>query len=201
LQAVGVAGLMTLLVINLPTAIRLGFGLGLLAIYQILLDKYWLTIVLGSQHGGLPGSFSWSAVMIIATVFGDIFQDESRRKYFPWAAALVLLAGFALTIWVPVSKNRVSATYDLITLGFSGLVFSAFYLTNFRLAFFTAWGQNPLTLYLLSFILTGLFVLPDIPVWHEQAPLWLAGLQALTMVSILSSLAFYWQRKDFIFSM
>jgi len=201
LQAIGFAGLMTLLVISLPTGIRLGFGLGLLAIYQILLDKYWLGIVLGSQHGGLPGSLSWSAFLIIATVLGDIFQDESSRKYFLWASALTLLTGFALTALVPVSKNRVSASYDLITLGSSGIVFSIFYLTNFRLNFFAAWGQNPLLLYLLSFLVTGFFVLPGIPAWHEQAPLWLVGVQALVLVLLLSRVALYWQKKDFIFSM
>jgi len=201
LQAIGCAGLMTLLVINLPSGIRLGFGLGLLTLYQLLLDKYWLGLVLGSQHGGLPGSLSWSAILIIATVLADLYQDESRRKYFPWAAVLLLLVGFVLTIWVPVSKNRVSASYDLITLGFSGLAFSAFYLTNFRLDFFAAWGENPLLLYLLSFLLTGLFVLPGIPAWHQQAPLWLVSLQALAMLAILSRLAFYLSRKGFIFSM
>ena len=84
LQAIGVAGLLTLLVISLPGWLRLWFGLGLLVIYQILLDKYWLNLVLGSQHGGLPGSLSWSAILILASVFGDLFQDKSRRKFFPW---------------------------------------------------------------------------------------------------------------------
>ena len=201
LEAIGCAGLLTLLVILLPTLIRLVFGLGLLALYQILLDCYWLDLVLRSQHGGLPGSLSWAAILILSTVFGDLFQDESRRKYFPWVSVLTLLAGFALTILVPVSKNRVSATYDLITLGTSGLVFSIFYLADFQLHFFAAWGRNPLLLYLLSFLVTGLFVLPGVPSWHQYAPLWLVGIQALVLVGILSSLALYWQKKGFIFSM
>ena len=201
LQAIGFAGLITMLVILLPTWIRLGFGLGLLFLYQFLLNNYWLDIVLGSQHGGLLGSLSWSAFLIIATVLGDIFQDESRRKYFPWASVLTLLAGFALTALVPVSKNRVSASYDLITLGFDGIVFSIFYLTNFQLNFFSAWGKNPLMLYSLSLLLTGLFVLPGIPAWHAQAPLWLVGVQALVLVLILSLVALYWDKKGFIFSM
>ena len=102
---------------------------------------------------------------------------------------------------MPVSKNRVSASYDLITLGFSGLIFSIFYLADFRLGFFAAWGMNPLLLYLLSFLVTGLFVLPGVPLWHAQAPLWLVGIQALILVLVLSSLALYWQKKGFVFSM
>jgi predicted acyltransferase len=139
--------------------------------------------------------------MILATTFGDLFHDKTRRKYFPWASILTLIAGFALTILVPVSKNRVSASYDLITLGTSGLVFSIFYLADFELDFFAAWGRNPLLLYLLSFLVTGLFVLPGIPFWHAQAPLWLVGIQAVVLIGILSSLALYWQKKDFVFSM
>jgi predicted acyltransferase len=201
LQAIGFAGLVTLLVIALPTWIRLGVGLGLLALYQLILNHFWLDIVLNSQHGGLPGSLSWSAFLIIATVFGDLFHDKSKRKYFPWASAFTLLVGFALTALVPVSKNRVSASYDLITMGFDGIIFSIFYLANFQLKFFSAWGKNPLLLYSLSLLLTGLFVLPGIPVWHAQAPLWLVGVQALILVLILSGLALYWDKKGFIFSM
>ena len=201
LEAIGCAGVLTLLVILLPAGIRLGFGLGLLALYQILLDRFWLERVLGSQHGGLPGSLSWAAILILSTTFGDLFHDETRRKYLPWASLLTLIAGFALATLVPVSKNRVSASYDLITLGFSGLIFSIFYLADFRLGFFAAWGMNPLLLYLLSFLVTGLFVLPGVPFWHAQAPLWLVGVQASVLVGILSTLALYWQKKGFTFSM
>lgn len=201
LQAIGIAGLLNLLVILLPTGIRLGVGLGVLAIYQILLDNFWLEKVLDAPHGGLAGSLSWSALLIIATVFGDLFHNETRRKYFPWVSLLFLIIGLALTGFVPVSKNRVSASYDLITLGFSGIVFSIFYLTNFQLNYFSAWGQNPLLLYCLSFLLIGLFVLPGIPAWHAQAPLWLVSLQALALVLIMGRVALYWQRKGFILSM
>jgi hypothetical protein len=101
---------------------------------------------------------------------------------------------------VPVSKNRVSASYDLITIGFSAVVFSIFYLTNFKLDYFSAWGRNPILLYLLSYLLTGLFVLPPFPVWHAQAPLWLVGLQALFLLLILGTLARRWQKSGFTFS-
>lgn len=200
LQAIGCAGLVTLMVIALPPGIRLGFGLGLLAVYQILLDSYWLEIVRRSPHGGLPGALSWSAILILATVFGDLYHNENHRKYFPFVSFLCLVAGFFLGLFVPISKARVSAPYDLITLGVSGLVFSEFYLTNFQLNYFIAWGQNPILLYSLSFLLQGLFVVPDIPTWHAQAPLWFAGLQAIISVLTLSAVALYWQKKSFVFS-
>ena len=201
LQSIGIAGLLTLGVISFPSWTRLGVGLGLLALYQILLDQIWLEVVLGSQHGGLPGSLSWTVILILSTIFGDIFHDQSRRKYFPWLSLAFLLAGFALTILVPISKNRVSASYDLITLGFSGVVFCIFYLVNFKLPFYSAWGRNPLLLYLLSFLVTGLCVLPGVPWWYTEAPWWLIGLQGSIMLLILSGVAVYWEKKGFIFSM
>ena len=114
---------------------------------------------------------------------------------------LALAAGLTLALVVPVSKPRVSASYDLITLGFSALIFSIFYFTRFRLNFFAAWGQNPILLYTLSYLLTGIFVVPGVPAWHSHAPLWLVALQALFIVTLLSLLALRWQKRGFIFSM
>jgi predicted acyltransferase len=201
LQTLGCCGLITLMVIRLPTGIRLGVGLGILLAYQLLLDTYWLESVMNAPHGGLAGSLSWSVILILATVFADLFHSRDQRKYFPLLSLFFLIAGFVLALFVPVSKLRVSASYDLVTLGFCGIVFSEFYLTNFELKYFAAWGKNPLLLYFLSLLLTGLFVIPDIPGWHAQAPLWLAGLQAAGLVFILGSVALYWQRRGFRFSL
>jgi predicted acyltransferase len=200
LQAIGCAGLLTLTVILLPAWVRLVIGLGVLAIYQFLLNAFWLQAVLRSQHGGLPGTLSWAAILIVATAFGDLYHLEARRKFFPLASVFCLAAGIALALVVPVSKNRVSASYDLIAIGFSAVVFSIFYLTNFKLDFFSAWGRNPILLYLLSFLLTGLFVLPAFPAWHAQAPFWLVGLQALFLFLIMGALARRWQNSGFTFS-
>ena len=104
-------------------------------------------------------------------------------------------------IWVPVSKNRLTASYDLLTLGFSGFVFSIFYLANFKLDYFSAWGRNPLLLYLLAFLVTGIFVLPGIPWWYAEAPYWLIGLQVASTLLILSGVAVTLEKHKFIFSM
>jgi len=200
LQAIGCAGLLTLAVILLPTWARLTIGLGLLASYQLLLNAFWLQMVLRSQHGGLPGTLSWAAILILATVFADLYHNQTWRKLFPFAAIFCLASGFALALVVPVSKPRVSASYDLLALGFSASVFSIFYIANFKLDYYAAWGRNPILLYLLSYLLTGLFVLPPFPTWHEQAPIWLVTLQALFLLLIMSSIAHRWQKSGFVFS-
>jgi predicted acyltransferase len=201
LQAIGAAGLITLAMIWLPTGLRLGAGLALLGVYQLLLNCCWLDLVLGSQHGGLPGSLSWAAILILATVLGDFFHDQDRRQFFPWLSLVFLVAGFTLAILVPVSKNRLTASYDLITLGFSGLAFSIFYLLDFQLDFFNAWGRNPLLLYLLSFLVTGVFVLPGIPGWYGEAPYWLIGSQIILLLAILSAVAVALKKKGIVFTM
>jgi predicted acyltransferase len=201
LQAIGGAGLVTLLVIFLPTKLRFFLGVGLLAVYQVLVNAFWLDQILRSPHGGMIGTLSWAAILILATVLADLFHNESQRNYFYLACALTLMIGIALAFIVLVSKNRVSASYVLISLGVSGLVFSLFHLSRTNLSLLSAWGQNPILLYLLHYPLLALVVLPDIPTWHVQAPLWLAGLQALALVVILSWIALGWQKRKFVFSM
>lgn len=200
LQTLGSAGLLTLTVILLPAVTRLGIGLGMLALYQILFDRYWMATVMNSPHGGLPGALSWGAMLILATVFGDLFHHEDHRKAIPWVSLLFVAAGFVLGMAVPVSKIRVSASYVLMTLGTSGLMFSEFYFANLNLNYFAAWGKNSILLYGLSYLFNGIFVLPRIPAWHTQAPLWLTILQATMLVLIMGALALYWQKKGFSFS-
>ncbi|MCJ7623612.1 MAG: hypothetical protein MUO76_08915, partial [Anaerolineaceae bacterium] len=117
----------------------------------------------------------------------------------------VLVLGILLSLIVPISKNRVSASYVLISLGSSGLCFWAFHLLSGRYSarwrVLSAWGRNPLLLYLLHFLLLGLIVLPGIPVWHAQASLWLVGLQAAILVLILSWIGLSLDRRKWYLSL
>lgn len=201
LQAIGGAGLVTLTVIMLPPRYRFAIGLALLALYQILLNAFWIDLVLGSPHGGLPGTMSWAALLILATVLADIYHNRDTRKYFPLATLLLVAAGLMLAQFIPLRKDLVSASYVIITLGISSLIFFIFYITKLHLNYFTAWGQNPILLYGLSYPLTAVFTLPDNPYWHTQAPLWLVIIQAAGLLLVMGTIALYWQRKGFIFSM
>lgn len=200
LQAIGMAGLITLLVIRLPAAARWAIGLALLGAYQIVLDRYWLQPVFYSAVGGIQGSLSWSAMLILSTALADLFHDKTLgRRFFSAASLVVLLSGLALALIVPVSKNRVSASYVLVTLGISGLVFFAFHLASTRLnshiPLFSAWGQNPLLLYVLHDFLLGIYAMPAIPGWYAEAPLWLVVAQAIALLGVLSAIGFYLRRK------
>jgi predicted acyltransferase len=164
LQAIGAAGLITLPLLQLQTKWRVASGLVLLCGYQVLLDHFWLPKILNSPHGGLGGSLGWAAMLILATALADLYNNQERgRKSFFVASLLTLAIGTALTVWVPISKNRVSASYVLVSLGVSSILFIIFHWIidqwHLKLTLLSMWGQNSLLLYVLHLLLLGFMVL------------------------------------------
>ncbi len=200
LQAIGMAGLLTLVVIRLPSAWRWAIGVAILVVYQFILDHFLLSLTVRSPHGGLFGSLDWAAMMILGTALADLFHSQGKaKKYFPWASLGVLLVGVASAFLLPVSKHRVSASYVLISLGISALLFLTFHwLTEhfkWRGRFLVVWGQNPLVLYFLHYILIGIVFIPGIPAIYQQAPLWLALLEMVLLVTGISLVAYWMERR------
>lgn len=203
LQAIGMAGLATLLVIRLPSIYRWLIGALILVVYQFFLDHYLLHLTLASPHGGLFGALDWSAMMILGTALADLFHGSERsRKAFPWFSAAVLVAGIGLAFLTPVSKNRVSASYVVVTLGISALLFYLFHLLAERLhwqgRYFVVWGKNPLTFYFFHLMLIGLFSLPGIPGLYSAAPLWLVLAEILLILLVISLVAYWMDRKNIV---
>ncbi len=206
LQAIGMAGLVTLIVIRLPSGYRWLIGLALLAAYQLALDRFWLDFVISSPHAGLFGSLGWSAMLILGTCLADLFHDPGRgRKIFPWISLLVLAAGCGLALILPVSKHRVSASYVLISLGISALLYLVFHWFSDRIhwesRFLLVWGKNPLILYFLHYLLIGIVFLPGIPFLYIQAPLWLVLLEMALLIGGVSAVAFWLDRKKIIIAL
>ncbi len=204
LQALGAAGLIALPFIRLPALWRCGAGLGILAAYQLLLDRFWLQDVVAAPHNGPWGAFSWGAMLILATALGDLYFDERRSRYaYPIAFAGATAAGLALALLVPLSKDRASASYVILSLGLSGLIFYLFHLIQIRrqrqFPVLTDWGRNPLLLYLLHYVLLGVFALPPIPDWYVQAPVWLVALQITALIGVLSWVGRYLNRRQYYF--
>lgn len=193
LQALGAAGLLTLPVMRLPPGWRVAVGLGLLALYQILLQGFWLDAVQRAPHNGPWGALSWGALLMLATAIADFYHDPARRRrWVPVIALASLLVGLALAPVIPVSKARASASYILVSLGLSALIFLGFHVSGERrltAPFLSAWGRNPLLLYLLHGVLLGVFALPAIPGWYADAPLWLVAVQATALVAALGWVA------------
>ena len=205
LQAIGVAGLLTLFVIDLPAVWRAGIAIVLLLGYQYMLDHFWLTYVLQAPHGGLPGAISWGGMLILATVLADIFHDPSHKKLFLPSSLLTLVIGIAVSFIIPISKHRVSISYVLISLGISAILFYFinWIVNKFRLhaRILQSWGKNPITLYILHLLCIGIFYLPGIPSWYNQAAIWVVILQASVLVGILSLMAIWMEKKQLFLSL
>ena len=193
LQAIGVAGLVTLLFIRLPAWSRFVIGAVMLLAYQWILDLGMRDAVLHSDHGGLFGSLSWSALLIIATAVADVWRRGTLR-YAICCGVLVVAAVLSMLI-APVSKNRVSLSFILVTLALSALVFfvvdAISRMRAGRPGLIAWWGENALALYLLHLLLLGAVVAPAFTWWYFDAPLWLAIIQLAVILAALSVAAWW----------
>lgn len=207
-QTIGGASLISLLVIGMPDLVRLAVGGALLGGYQVLSDQVWMGRVTGtSSWCEIEGTLGWAAMLILATVLADWFYKQTRdqRKFLLGSLGFLGL-GIILSAWIKVSQYFVSASYVLITLGVSGVLFLGFHLLSeklpIRLPLLAAWGKNPLILYLLHYWLwVIIFLFPESSAWHIQAPLWLILLQGVGFVGILSLIAWYLDRRGWILSL
>jgi predicted acyltransferase len=167
-----------------------------LAGYQFMLGRGWLELVLATSHAGLWGALSWGALLMIATVFADVRQQPAR--WFPLAFALLALGG-ALAFVFPVSKHRMSVSFDLLVSGSAAIVFAATAaLVKARgpLRALVTWGQNPLVLYVSHLVLLAVFLVPEAPWWHVDAGLALTTVQGVAFIGALHLWARLLERRQ-----
>ncbi len=196
LQALGLAGLICLAFVRLPTWARFLTGVLLLVAYQLALDAWWLDEVVRSNHGGFLGAISWAALLVLSTAVADLWR-RGGASYALCCTALVVVAAISMLI-VPVSKHRVSLSFVLLTLAISAVAFLAVELASRavpdRAGFLTWWGENALALYILHLLVLALVTLPAVPWWYAQAPGWLVATQLAVVVAV-PSLAAWWLHR------
>jgi predicted acyltransferase len=197
LQALGTAGLICLPFIRLGTAARFAIGAGLLVGYQVLIDTIGVSVVRNEVQGGLIGSLSWGALLILSTAVADVW----RRGTVPmlWCCGVLALVAVLSAVIVPVSKTRVSLSYILLTLAIGAAGFLLIDLLSRalppRAGFISWWGENALLLYILHLLLLGLVVLPAPQWWYVDASAWLIGAQLVAILGILSVIAWWLHRS------
>ncbi len=177
LQSIGGASLLLGLVIMAPVWVRVVIGLLLLAIYQGILGGSWGSSVLHTVQGGLPGTMAWGGLMILASAVAD-----GWRALAGWSRAALLAAsgmfasGAALVLsdWFPISKNQVSATYILLSLGLGLLAFALadlwFGVRPASLMWLQRIGRHPLQLYFAQLLMLAPLTLSSDTFWYAGAP-------------------------------
>lgn len=195
LQAIGVAIALTLPALFLAPVVRLGVALALVAGYQAMLGNGWLEVVLASSHAGIQGSLSWTALLLIATVLADL--RESRARYLTLALALLAI-GVALSPWFPISKHRMSVSFDFVVAAGAALAFLIVELwvaARGPVRALITWGNNPLALYVTHLVLMAIFLVPAAPWWHFEASLPQALVQGLGLFALLHLWAWFLERR------
>jgi predicted acyltransferase len=191
LESLGVAGMINLAFVLLPTWIRFVLGLLILSFYQYFLDKYFLQTVLTTGHGGLYGAISWSALLLLATVIAELLK-KGRNTYLLTILGLLALTVISVII-TPISKNRVSASYILLSLTITTVVYLLIkFLSkdeNKHPGVFTWWGKHALGLYLTHLIILGVFALPEADWWYADVPIWLLLIQLSSILLIMTLIA------------
>ncbi len=204
LQSIGVAIALALPALFLPVPARLAVALAGLAAYQWALDTFWLADVVAASNAGPQGSLSWALLLVISTAVADL-APRHRSRWYLAAAVLMLAAGLAAGRWIPVSKHRMSLSFVLIVAGSSAIAFRIFDLTKgwfgARGTLLALWGRNPLALYVAHFFLLALFLVPPVPVWHVEAPIWLTVVQAVAFVGALHAFASWLNVRNVVVSL
>jgi predicted acyltransferase len=206
LHALGFAGLVCLPFIRLPWPAKAGLSLAGLAAYQIIVSARLGDAILYLSHGGVPGAFSWACMLLLGSAVADIFRARSREiPALAVSGTVLAAAGIALSCIVPISKNRVSASYVLVSLGASALAYLALRIIDgsFRrkIPLLGAWGRNPLVFYLMHYVLMAIWVLPRVPWWYAEAPLALGIAELAAILAVISVAAFFLDKEKLCLSL
>ena len=199
LQSIGVAGLLALLVVKLPAWARALSGFAVLAVYQALNQGPIRELVFTADHGGLLGSVSWAAMLILCTVLAELFA-KGVKTFLPCVLALSGLAA-ASAFLVPVSKNRVSASYVLVSLAACCVVYLLVELFTKKLpgvkkGLVAWWGENPMLCYCLHLAFMAATRVPFLIAGIDERALWFGLLDTALIFTAISLIAWQMHKRN-----
>jgi predicted acyltransferase len=163
LQVLGTAGLALLFLIHLKTFIRLIISFSMLIAHQLLLVTNVNPLIYNSIEGGIFGMLSWTAMMILSSCIVEGLLKNEVRKFFLYGGIILTSSGIIVNFFIPFSRAYISASYTLISVGISSLIYFILYYIFEILAkskpilnkekFFSVVGKNAFILYLLDFMI------------------------------------------------
>lgn len=191
LEAIGLSGLIAYFMLRFPIRIRLVISGAMLVAYSYLSTFPWfMTWITSFSHGGPLGVLSWTWIVVIGTVVGEMFI--MRKKSFVYdvfgiAAGLMILGFFShIRSYVPFNKLIVSGSYSLFAAGVCILIFLVFYylsdIRKLRFVMFKDFGISALTVWVFQSVFLWWPMNWFVFGW-ESFPLW-QGI-SLTLVIIV----------------
>ncbi len=164
--------------------------------HQLGNNKAWLDVIV---HGGTIGGFGWGAMLIFDMMIADFYFMKKRHISLALSAIFCTLGVF-LTQWLGViNLGSCSPTFILVSVGLSGLIFFIFdYLDKYitwKFEFLVWWGKNPIIMFLVEFFVIGVYttVMPESAL--SGASWWLAGIQGILAIVLLTAFAYLLARK------
>ena len=159
LQAIGAAGLVTLMFIKLKNSQRFIVATVLLIGYSLFHESGNNSDIISvyAQQGGFIGIIGQSCILLFGTVLAELFFADPNRltKYLLAIPGFGLAAVIALHYILPTMRS-VSPSYILLNVFISGSVFLLFKLydyINLKFDILELLGKNALLMYILQYIL------------------------------------------------
>ena len=172
--SIGIAGIMTLLVINQKKYVRLIIGILATIAYQIVIsvtfniqgtEFIFTDIMYNESHGGILGGIGYGIMMIFSTVICESFEEKKFIWFIIWGGIFLILGISTHFIW-GISKRRVSVPFILISVGIGSLFYSLMWflfdnkkITRNKSIILQPVGKNSIFLYAAHSISTRLIVL------------------------------------------
>lgn len=174
----------------------LAITIGYSVFHQIGNNREWLDVIV---HGGVIGGFGWGAMLIFDMFIADIYF-ENKKALALSISAFFCGIGVFLTQWLgTINLGSCSPTFILVGVGLSGLIFFIFeFLDKFYKSKFDPflwWGKNPIIMFLVEFFVIGVYTtfMPDSML--SGASWWLASIQGIIAIVLLTALAYLLSRN------
>jgi predicted acyltransferase len=125
LQVLGMSGLMLLPLIGLKPYVKLIFAVSFMGIHQVFLLTPLNLLIYDSIEGGILGSFSWGAMMILSSFLAEGLGKEKKyvRQYFFLGGVVYLIIGIGTAFILGISRNYISIPYILISVGIASILY------------------------------------------------------------------------------
>ncbi len=193
LTDIGLAGLVSLLVIKRSILTRFIFALSCAVLLQVITDlKYPFSEALGF--------LGWSFPLLMGMILADCLRASKERiptVCLSWGLPLTIV-GLILSSHWPFSQKFMTCSYSITSTGLGFLAFLAFHAVNDlwgkSLPHLSTLGKNALLVYLLHTILFRIVRVSDITNRYANALVALTVFAVIYLVCYLSSL--YLEKKN-----